>query len=85
MRDSTTLTTDDREIATIDIGTRRITFTSSLSGTMQSAITGGSMVDMRFSQYATPVQAAQELWMYVGDDSTETIDGTADRARPIAP
>lgn len=85
VRDSTTLTTDDRTIDTIDTGTRRITFTSALSGTMQSAISGGSMVDMRFSQYATPVQAAQESWMFVGDDTTEVIDGTADRARPIAP
>lgn len=85
VRDSTTLTTDDRTIDTIDTGTRRITFTSALSGTMQSAITGGSMVDLRFSAYATPVQAAQKSWMFVGDDTTEVIDGTADRARPIAP
>ena len=85
VRDSTTLTTDDHTIDTIDTGTRRITFTSALSGTMQSAITGGSMVDMRFSAYATPVQAGQESWMFVGDDSTEVIAATADRARPIAP
>lgn len=85
VRDSTTNTTEAATVLAIDTVMRTMTFTAALSGGMQSTISGGAVVDVRFAPYATPVQAAQELWMYVGDDSTETIDGTADRARPIAP
>ena len=85
VRDSTTLTTEAATVLAIDTAMRTMTFSAALSGTLQSTITGGAMVDVRFAPYATPVQAAQESWMFVGDDSTEVIDGTADRARPIAP
>lgn len=86
-RDSTTLTSEDRIIDTITwTGTEwRIAFTVALSAGMQTAI-GAGPVDIRGSEYATAgIQAAQQEYMHVADDATLVIDGTADRARVIAP
>ena len=86
-RDSTTLTSEDRIIDTITwTGTEwRIAFTVALSAGMQTAI-GAGPVDIRGSEYATAgIQAAQKEYMHVADDATLVIDGTADRARVIAP
>jgi hypothetical protein len=86
-RDAATLTAEDRIIDTILwTGTEwRIGFTAALSAGMQTAI-GAGPVDIRGSEYATAgIQAAQREYMHVADDSTLVIDGTADRARVIAP
>ena len=86
-RDATTLTAEDRVISAITwTGTDwRITFTVALSAGMQTAI-GAGPVDIRGSAYATSgLTAAQKDFMHVADDATLVIDGTADRARVIAP
>ena len=86
-RDSFTLTAEDRVISTITwTGTEwRITFSVALSVGMDAAIAAGPC-DIRGSAYATAgLTAAQKGYMHVGDETTGTIGGTADRARPIAP
>lgn len=86
-RDSTTLTSEDRIIDTVTwTGTEwRVAFTVALSAGMQTAI-GAGPCDIRGSEYATAgIQAAQKEFMHVADDATLVIDGTADRARVIAP
>lgn len=86
-RDATTLTAEDRIVDTITwTGTEwRVAFTVALSAGMQTAI-GAGPCDIRGSEYATAgIQAAQKEYMHVADDSTLVIDGTADRARVIAP
>jgi hypothetical protein len=86
-RDATTLTSEDRIIDTITwTGTEwRIAFTAALSAGMQTAI-GAGPVDIRGSAYATSgLTAAQRDFMHVADDAALVIDGTADRARVIAP
>lgn len=86
-RDATTLTAEDRIVDTITwTGTEwRVAFTVALSAGMQTAI-GAGPCDIRGSEYATAgIQAAQKEFMHVADDSTLVIDGTADRARVIAP
>jgi len=72
-------------ITAIDPATRKITFASAMSAGIQARIAAGAVVDLRFATYATPVVAAQEAWMFVGDGTTRTIDGTTDTAREIAP
>lgn len=86
-RDSTTITSEDRIIDTVTwTGTEwRVAFTVALSAGMQTAI-GAGPCDIRGSEYATAgIQAAQKEFMHVADDATLVIDGTADRARVIAP
>ena len=86
-RDSTTLTSEDRIIDTVTwTGTEwRIAFTVALSAGMQTAI-GAGPVDVRGSEYATAgISDAQREYMHVADDATLVLDGTADRARVIAP
>lgn len=86
-RDAATLTAEDRIVSSLLwTGTEwRITFTVALSAGMQAAI-GAGPVDIRGSEYATAgIQAAQKEYMHVADDATLVIDGTADRARVIAP
>jgi hypothetical protein len=86
-RDATTLTSEDRIISTITwTGTEwRIAFTVALSAGMQAAIAAGP-VDIRGSAYATSgLTSAQKDYMHIADDATLVIDGTADRARVIAP
>jgi len=85
VRNTTSLTAQSLTVASVDTGAHAIVFTAALSVSMQSAIDGGSWVDVRFDHYATPVQATQEDWMFVGDDTTRVIDGTTDPAREIAP
>jgi hypothetical protein len=83
-RDSTTLTTENLTIASINSGAARITFANSMSSAIQTAI-GAGWVDLRFAPWSTPVQTSQESWMYVASESARVIDGTTEPARPIAP
>lgn len=85
IRDSTTLTTQDLTVLSVSAGAHSVTFTGAMNGTFTAAIDGGSWVDLRFSEFATPVQTSQEEWMFVGDNTTRVIDGTAELAREIAP
>ena len=48
-------------------------------------IAAGVLVDVRFATFATPVVAGQQTWMFVGDDATGVIGGTATATHPIAP
>ena len=72
-------------ITAINTTTRRITFAAPMSAGIQARIAAGARVDLRFAAYGTPVVASQESWMYVGDDTSLVIDGTADVVRVIAP
>lgn len=54
------------------------------SGGMLAAIDAGALVDIRFDHYSATAQW-QRGWMFVGSETLSTIDGTADRARRIAP
>lgn len=72
-------------ITAIDAGVRKVTFASPMSVAIRARIAAGAIVDLRFAAYGTPVVASQEQWMYVGDATARVIDGTADRAREIAP
>ena len=86
-RDATTLVSEDRIVDTITwTGTEwRIAFTVALSGGMQTAI-GAGPVDIRGSAYATSgLTDDQKSFMHIADEGTLVIDGTADRARRIAP
>jgi len=83
-RDTTTLWTEQLTIAAVDSGANTLTFTSAMSATAQSKI-GAGWVDVRFADYAACVASQKSEWMYVGDDSTNVINSTADAVRPIAP
>lgn len=83
VRDSTTLTTETKTVLAVLSGS--VQFTSNVGGTLAAAIGGGSVVELRFAHWATPVQASQEGWMFVGDLASGVIDGTAESDRPIAP
>ena len=72
-------------ITAIDTAMRKITFASPMSAGIRARIAAGAVVDLRFASYGTPVVAAQEEWMFVGDSTTRVIDGTTDAAREIAP
>ena len=84
VRDSTTLTTEALTILAVNAGSNQIVFTSTISGGLQTDIAAG-WVDLRYAPFATPVQASQQSWMFVGDDVTSVIGGTSEPARPIAP
>jgi hypothetical protein len=84
-REATPVTDAGQTITAINTGTRRITLASPLSAGIQARIAAGARVDVRFAEYGTPVVTAQERWMYVGDDTTRVIDGTATAAREVAP
>lgn len=84
-REATSTVDAGQTISVIDTGTRRITFSSPMSAGIQARIAAGAIVDVRFAEYGTPVVAGQEDWMFVGDDTTRVIDGTATVARAIAP
>lgn len=83
-RDTTTAWTERLTIASVDTGLGRITFTGAMSATAQTKIAGG-WVDVRYAPFADCTAAQQAAWMFVGDDTAEVIDGTATRARAIAP
>ena len=81
-------TTDHRESNVIDAITWtgiewRLTLASPISVGMQTAI-GGLLTDLRSAPFST-TQASQRNYMFVGDDTTSTIGGTGEPARPIAP
>lgn len=83
-RDTTTAWSEQLTIASVNTGTGRITFTGAMSGTAQTKIAAG-WVDLRYAPFADCTAAQQGAWMFVGDDTTAVIDGTATAARPIAP
>lgn len=68
----------------VDPVLRTVTFASPMSSAIRARIAAGAIVDLRFASYGVVI-AAQEKWMYVGDSTTRTIDGTADAAREVAP
>jgi hypothetical protein len=72
-------------ITAINTTTRRVTFASPMSSAIRARIAAGAIVDLRYATWSTPVVAGQEPWMYVGDNTTRTIDGTSEPAREIAP
>lgn len=82
-RNTTTLNVETRTISMINTGTREVTLTAAVSASMQTAIAGG-WVDMRTAPWGS-VATSQQAWMFVGDDTTSVIGGTAEPARPIAP
>jgi hypothetical protein len=83
-RDTTTLWTERLEIGAVDTIANEITFTTSMSATAQTKI-GAGWVDLRFAPYADCAGTQQAAWMFVADDTTRVIDGTAATERPIAP
>lgn len=83
-RDTTTAFREQLTIQSVDTGTNRLTFTSAMSATVQTAI-GAGWVDVRFADYANVTATQKSNWMFVGDDATSVIDSTADAVRPIAP
>lgn len=84
-RNSTSQTTEDLEIHDVTwTGTEwRIQFTTNISAPMQALI-GSTIVDMRYANFAIATDY-QKTWMFIGNETTGLIDGTAVRARPIAP
>ena len=46
---------------------------------------GAGWVDLRFADYADCQASQQAEWMFVADDTTSVIDGTAAAQRLIAP
>lgn len=83
-RDATTLWTETLQVQSVNTGTGRVTFTSAMSGTAQTKI-GAGWVDLRFADYADCQASQQAEWMFVADDATAVIDGTAAPQRLIAP
>jgi hypothetical protein len=83
-RDTTTLWTEQLTVASVDTGLGRLTFTSSMSGTAQTKI-GAGWVDVRHADYAAVTASQASEWMFVADDATSVIDGTAEPQRLIAP
>ena len=83
-RDTTTLWTERLEVGAVDTIANEITFTTSMSATAQTKI-GAGWVDLRFAPYADCAGTQQAAWMFVADDTTRVIDGTAATERPIAP
>jgi hypothetical protein len=83
-RDTTTAWTERLTIQSVDTGLNRVTFTGSMSATAQTKI-GAGWVDVRFAPYADAQASQQSAWMFVADDTTRVIDGSAERERPIAP
>lgn len=83
-RDTTTLWTETLQVQSINTGTGRVTFTGAMSGTAQTKI-GAGWVDLRFADYADCQASQQAEWMFVADDATGVIDGTAAAQRLIAP
>lgn len=71
-------------ITAVNNGARTIEFASPMSAGIQARIAAGAIVDLRFATYSVVI-AAQEAWMFVGDDTTRVIDSTADAAREVAP
>lgn len=84
-RNSTSQTTEDLEIHDVTwTGTEwRIQFTTNISAPMQALI-GSTIVDMRYANFAIATDY-QKTWMFIGNETTGLIDGTAVRARLIAP
>ena len=83
-RDTTTLWVEQLTVASVDTGLGRLTFTGAMSATAQTKI-GAGWVDVRFADYAVCQASQQDEWMFVADDSTSVIDGTAEAQRLIAP
>lgn len=83
-RDTATLWTEQLTVDSVDAGTNRLTFTTSMSATAQSKI-GAGWVDVRFADYAACQSSQKSEWMFVADDATAVIDGTGDAQRVIAP
>lgn len=83
-RDTTTAWVEQLTIASVDTGTNRLTFTSAMSATAQTKI-GAGWVDVRFADYAVAQASQQSEWMFVADDTSGVIDGTAEPQRVIAP
>jgi hypothetical protein len=71
-------------ITVVSNGARSVEFASPMSAGIQARIAAGAIVDLRFATYSVVI-AAQEDWMYVGDDTTRVIDSTAEAAREVAP
>lgn len=84
-RNSTSQTTEDLKIHDVTwTGTEwRIQFATNISAPMQALI-GSTIVDMRYANFAIATDS-QKTWMFIGNETTGLIDGTAVRARPIAP
>lgn len=83
-RDTTTLWVEQLTVDSVDTTTGRLTFTSAMSATAQTKI-GAGWVDVRFADYSACQASQQSEWMFVADDSTAVIDGTAEPQRLIAP
>jgi hypothetical protein len=84
-RDTTTLWTEQLTVASVDVALGRLTFTTALSATAQAKLAGSAWIDVRYAPFSACTTAQRAAWMFVGDDTTAVIGGTATRARPIAP
>jgi hypothetical protein len=85
-RDTATPRTQDLVIDAIDTGAGTITFTDPVSAEMETAITSGAPVDLRYSRYSTSgLQDGQKDYCWIGDALTRVIDGTADPVFVFAP
>ena len=71
-------------VTVVSNGARSIEFASPMSAGIRARIAAGAIVDVRFATYSVVI-AAQEDWMFVGDDTTRVIDSTAEAAREVAP
>ena len=87
-RDNTSPLVESAVIASVDTVTvpNRVTFVSALSASAQTLISSGTAwVSMRLDRYVNQVSQLRTVWAWVGDDTTDVIDSTADRAQRIAP
>jgi hypothetical protein len=86
VRDTATDTREGATVYAVVTGTTppTIELDSAPSAGMLAAIDGGAVVDLRAAHFSSTAQR-QRGWMFVGDETSGVIDGTATRARRIAP